>query len=264
MIKREFKVNLKSFIIWASILVGMFLVVFLIYPYILTDETAKNLDEMMKVFPPELLKSFNMDLTSINTAYGWLKSEGFMFILLIVGFYSSSLGANIVLKEESDKTIEYLESLPVKRNKIMTNKIIVAITYIVVLVFILGLFNYIALLLSGDFNQKEYLLLSITPLFIALPLFAINLFISMFLHKTKKTVGISLGLVFIFYLLSVLSELSDKVEFLKYFSIYTLADTRNVILKTAINPVYVLISLGLTIIFIVCSYIRYNKKELLS
>ncbi len=263
MIKRELKINLKSFIIWTSILVGMFLIVFLVYPYIITDDTAKNLDEMMKVFPPELLKSFNMDLTSINTAYGWLKSEGFMFILLIIGFYSSMLGSNIVLKEENDKTIEYLESLPIKRNTILTNKIIVAITYIVLLILIMGIFNYVALLISGDFNQKEYLLLSITPLFIALPLFAFNLFISTFLHKTKKTVGICLGLVFIFYLLNVLSELSENVGFLKYFSIYTLADIRNVILNTSINIVNVLISIGLTIIFIICSYIRYNKKELI-
>ena len=80
MIKRELKVNLKSFILWTSILIGIFLVVFLVYPFIVTDDSMKNLDEMMKVFPPELLKAFNMDITSINTAYGWLKSEGFMFI----------------------------------------------------------------------------------------------------------------------------------------------------------------------------------------
>ena len=72
MIEREFRVNLKSFLIWTSILIIMFLVVFLVYPFIITDDTVKNLDEMMKVFPPELLKTFNMDITSINTAYGWL------------------------------------------------------------------------------------------------------------------------------------------------------------------------------------------------
>lgn len=263
MIKRELKSNLKGFVIWTSVLIIIFLLVFAIYPYIITDDTMQSLDEMMKVFPPELLKAFNMDLSSINTAYGWLKSEGFMFILLITGFYASYIGSNIVLKEENDKTIEYLESLPIKRSKIITNKIIVAITYIISMVLLLGIFNYIALLISGDFNQKEFILLSITPIFVALPLFGINLFISTFMHKTKKTIGISLGMVFIFYLLSVLSELSDKVEMIKYFSVYTLADIRNVMANVAINPVNIIISLAITVIFISLSYIRYNKKELI-
>ena len=263
MLKREFKVNLKSFIIWTSILILLFLVVFLVYPYIITDDTVKNLDEMMKVFPPELLKAFNMDITSINSAYGWLKSEGFMFVLLIIGFYSSILGTNILLKEENDKTIEYLGCVPITRNKILTNKIIVSIVYMISMVLILGLFNYIALLLSGEFNHLQYILLSITPIFIALPLFSINLFISTFLHKTKKTIGINLGLVFIFYVLNVLSELSTKVEILKYFSIYTLADIRGVVLNVSINPINIIISLAITFIFITGSYIKYNKKELI-
>ena len=262
MIHREFKVNLKSFIIWLSILIIMFLVVFLIYPYIITDENMKSIDELMKVFPEEVLKAFNMDMSSIETAYGWLKTEGFMFVLLIVGFYSSFMGSNILLKEENDKTIEYLASLPIKRSKIITNKIIVSITYIIAMVLLLGIFNYIALSLSGDFEHKQYILLSITPILIGLPLFAINMFISTFLKKTRKTIGISLGLVFIFYLFSVLSELSSKVEFMKYFSIYTLADVRNVLSNIYINPIIITISLLITIVFIIGSYMRYNKKEL--
>ena len=263
MLKREFKVNLKNFIIWLSILIIMFLFVFLIYPYIITDDTMKSMDELMKVFPEDVLKAFNMDMSSISTAYGWLKSEGFMFILLVVGFYSSYLGGSILLKEENDKTIEYLSSLPIKRSRIVTNKIIVGVTYIILMVLILGVFNYIALKLSCDFEEKQYLLLSITPLFIGLPLFGINLFISTFMHKTKAVVGISLGMVFIFYLLNVLSEISSNVEVLKYFSIYTLADVRNVITDITINPIYVLVSFSITIVFIISSYIVYNKKELI-
>ena len=261
MIKREFSTNLKSFLIWTAILLGMFFIVYLIYPYIVTDENMKSIEEMMKVFPPEVLKTFNMDIASITTAYGWLKTEGFMYVLIIIGIYSSLLGSNIVLKEENDKTIEYLSSLPIKRSNIILNKVIVSIIYIVLIVLVLGLFNYIALSISGDFPKKEFLLLSITPLFIALPLFGINLFISTFLHRTKITTGISLGFVFVFYLLNILSELSDKVEFLKYFSIYTLADTRNVLANIEINPICIIISLLITIIFIIGAFIKYNKKE---
>ena len=262
MVKREFKINLKNFIIWLSILIIMFLVVFLVYPYIITDETVKDMDELMKVFPEELLKAFNMDMTSISTAYGWLKSEGLMYLLLVIGFYSSILGGNILLKEENDKTIEYLGSLPIKRSTIITSKVLVSIVYIVLMVFLVGLFNYISLLLSGDFEQKQFILLSITPLIIGLPFFSINLFISTFMHKTKKTIGISLGIVFISYFLNIISELSSKVEYLKYFSIYTLGDVRNIIDDISINPINILISIGISIIFISLTYIRYNKKEL--
>ena len=38
MFKREMKINLKSFIIWTSILIGLFLVVFLVYPSIVNSE----------------------------------------------------------------------------------------------------------------------------------------------------------------------------------------------------------------------------------
>ena len=262
MIKREFKVNLKSFIIWLSILLIMFLVVFLVYPFIITDDTMKNMDELMKVFPPELLKAFNMDMSSISTAYGWFKTEGFTFVLLIMGIFSAFLGGNILLKEENDKTIEYLTSLPIKRSKIITNKIIVSITYIISMVLILGLFNYIGLTISGDLDNKQFLLLSITPIFIGIPLFSINLFISTFLKKTKKVVGISLGMVFIFYLINVLSELAPSIDFIKYFSIYTLADVRNVITDISINPICVIVSILITTLFITCTYIRYEKKEL--
>ena len=65
----------------------------------------------------------------IDTAFGWLKSEGFVFALLIIGAYSGILGSNILLKEENDKTIEYLNSVPVTRKKIAVSKIASGILY---------------------------------------------------------------------------------------------------------------------------------------
>ena len=262
MFKRELKLNFKSFLIWTLILVGMFLAVFLIYPYIMTSENVDMLNEMMKVFPPEVLKAFNMDISEIDTAFGWLKTEGFIFVLLISGIFSGILGSNIVLKEESDKTIEYLHNLPVTRTKIITSKILCAITYIVSMIAILGIFNYIGLTISGNFNVKQYLLLSISPILTALVIFSICLFISTFTHKTKKTIGISLGIVFASYFLQILAELSKEVEFLKYITPFTLSDTRNIITNTTINPICIIVSLLLTVSLIVLSIYKYNKKEL--
>ena len=262
MFKRELKINLKSFIIWTSILIGLFLVVFLIYPSIINSANIKMIDEMMKIFPEERLKAFNMDISTIDSAFGWLKTEGFVFVLLITGIYSGILGSNILLKEESDKTIEYLNSVPVTRKNIVLNKILCGLFYIILMIVIIGIFNFIGLSLSGEFDRKSYILLSITPLFSSIVIFAICLFLSTFTHKTKKTLGISLGIVFVSYFLNVISEIGESTEFLKYISIFTLADIRNVILNVSINPILVVLSTGITIVFMILTMIHYEKKEL--
>ena len=261
MLEREIKVNLKNFIVWLLVLVGIFLVVFLMYPSIISSDNIKMIDEMMEIFPEEVLKAFNMDISSISSAFGWLKTEGFVFVLLIIGCYSSIYGSNILLKEESDKTIEYLNSLPVSRNKIVISKVISGIIYIISMVLIFGIFNYICLSLSGDFDKKQYILLSITPIFSSLVIYFLCMFLSTFTHKTKKMLGISLGIVFISYILQALSTMSSSVEFLKYFSAFTLSDIRNVIVNVSINPAMVLVTLVLSIIFFALTIIRYNKKE---
>ena len=207
MFKRELKINLKSFIIWTFILIGLFLLVFLIYPSIVNSENMEMIDEMMKMFPEEMLKAFNMDIATIDSAFGWLKTEGFVFVLLITGIYSGILGSNILLKEESDKTIEYLNSVPVTRKKIVLNNILCGFLYIILMVAIIGIFNFIGLSLSGEFNKKSYILLSITPIFSSIVIFAVCLFLSTFTHKTNKTLGISLGMVFASYFLNVVSEM---------------------------------------------------------
>lgn len=262
MFKRELKINLKSFIIWTSILIGLFLVVFLIYPSIINSANMEMIDEMMKIFPEEMLKAFNMDLSTIDSAFGWLKTEGFVFVLLITGIYSGILGSNILLKEESDKTIEYLNSVPVTRKNIVLNKILCGLFYIILMIVIIGIFNFIGLSLSGEFDRKSYILLSITPLFSSIVIFAICLFLSTFTHKTKKTLGISLGIVFVSYFLNVISEIGESTEFLKYISIFTLADIRNVILNVSINPILVVLAICITVIFMILTMIHYEKKEL--
>lgn len=262
MFVREIKVNFKSFLIWTLILMSLFFIVFLMYPSIMSSENVQMMNEMLKIFPEEMLKAFNMDISNIDTAFGWLKTEGFVFVLLITGIYSGILGSNILLKEENDKTIEYLNSLPVTRKKIVFNKIFSAMIYILLMILILGTFNFIGLSIIEEFDKNLFILLSITPIFSSIVIFAVCLFISTFTHKTKKTLGISLGIVFISYFLQIISEMSETTEFLKYISIFTLADIRNVIVNISINPIMVLLSIMFFIVFIVLTLIHYNHKEL--
>ena len=262
MIKRELKYNFKNFLVWFIVTCSIFLIVYLVYPLIMSSGNMEQIDEMMKLFPPEVLTAFNMDLASIDSAYGWLKTEGFVFVLLISSSYSALLGSNIVLKEESDKTIEYLNSLPVTRTEIVLKKVLAGLMYILLFVVAFTLFNLIGLTISGEFNLIEFLLISITPLFPMIVIYFVCMFLSTFTHKTKKMIGIGLAIVVFSYVLQTLSQIADTVEFLKYFSLFTLSDVRGVILNQNINLVNVGVSIALSILFLVLTLIRYNKKEL--
>lgn len=262
MFKRELKINLKSSILWTFILCAIFLVVFLIYPSLTISDNMKMIDDLIKVFPEDIIKSFNMDISSISTAFGWLQTEGLIFIYLVTGAFAAILGSNLILKEEDDKTIEYLNSLPVTRTKIVLSKISAGLIYITAMVLFIGIFNYIGLTVNEDINDKTFFYLSLSPLITSLVIFSLSMFIATFTNKTKTMVGISLGIVFGSYILNILSTISESIEFLKYFSIFTLADTRNIIVDSSLNPIMLFISLSLTIMFLVLTFIKYNKKEL--
>lgn len=263
MLKREFKINFKSFIITTIILMSLFLLVYLMYPSIVKSNNIEMLNEMLKIFPKEILIAFNMDIFAIDSAYGWLKTEGFVFVLLVIGCYAGIIGSNILVKEENAKTIEYLNSLPIKRTNIVINKAIIGLIYILLMILIIGIFNYFCLLISGSFNHKQFFFLSMTPIFPSIVIYFLCLFLSTLTSKNKKILGMSIAIVLISYFLHMLSTISTSVEFLKYLSIFTLADMRNVIVNISLNPTIVIISILLSLVFLLLTIIKYNKKELI-
>ena len=68
-----------------------------------------------------------------------------------------------------------------------------------------------------------------------------NLFITTLLNRNKKVLGISLMMVFIFYLFNTISEMSDKVRFFRYLSLYSLADIRGIIANGSKRIIHVLL-----------------------
>jgi ABC-2 type transport system permease protein len=260
MLKRELKINLKSFIIWTTVVAGILLMAFLVYPS-MASKTGE-LDALLKTFPEELLKAFSMDLVSIGSVSGWFATEGYMMVTLIGSAYASLMGGSILLKEESDKTIEYLYSKPISRNKIVTAKILTGLLYILLFNLAISLLSLINFYISDDLNQTRWLIMSIAPLFMHYLFFFLSMFISTFFKKLKSMTGISLGLSLGTYFIHVISLMSDKIEFLKYITPYEYFSSRYIIINEKLNLGYLILTIILILVFTLGTYYRYNKKEL--
>lgn len=259
MLKREMKVNFKSFIIWTLIIVCTFIIAFSIYPSIVKNNAS--FDELLSTMPKEMLAMFNMDVVNINTVTGWLATEGYMMLTLLGGCYAAILGSTIVLKEEDEKTIEFLYAKPITRNKILSNKILISLFYLTLFNVVISITTFIGCNLSNDFYFIKWLLLSLCPILIHYIFFFTSLLISMFFSKTRKSMMISLGTVFIAYVLSVLGAMSNKIEFLKYISPFEYINSRQIMIDERVNVIYLLVSFGIIIISLISSYHLYNKKE---
>lgn len=263
MLKRELKINLKSLIIWSITLILIYILIYAIYPNLITEESRGALEQMMNSMPKEILANFNMDIVGIETVFGWFKTEGYIFLTLIGGIYSAILGGTILLKEENDKTIEFLYSKPVNRNKIVTSKILCGIINIFIFTTIVIIINWLSLSNGEDFDTKQFLMISILPILLYYMLFFIMLFISTFFKKTKPVMSISIGIVFLSYFMQIIGNMGENVKIIKDISLFEFVSSRYIILNNEIDMKYVYIGIGIIVLTMLGTYFRYNRKEFL-
>ncbi|MEG2348734.1 MAG: ABC transporter permease subunit [Clostridia bacterium] len=261
MFKREFKINLKSLIMWTIGLLATYLLIFAVYPNLITQDTKASLMQMMNSMPKEMLSVFNMDIVGIESAYGWFRTEGYVFLTLVGGLYAAILGSTVLVKEESDKTIEFLYSKPISREKIVTSKILCGIVNIIIFAGVITIGNYFALSGLEDFKIKEFLMISLIPLLLYFMLFFITMFISTFLKKTKGSMGTGVAFVFISYIMQIIGSMGDKLEIVKQISPFEFVSSRYIILNNSLDYKYLLIGIGVIIVSMIGTYVRYNRKE---
>lgn len=261
MLRKEFKCNFKNLTIWGLITIVFLVIIYLVYPNIIKEN--ENMSQMMnQMFSKEILEAFNMDIVSFDSVLGWIVSEGYVMITLLLASYFAIMGGSIVLKEHHEKTIYFLYSKPVSKNKILTSKIIAGLIYILIFNILIAITNLIGLALSNDLDFNKWLWISVLPIILSIFFFFICLFISMYLKKTSSSIGVNLGVVFGFYMINILSLMTDKLEFLKFFSPFYYIDARDVLVNGSPDLINIIMLGGISIIFALLSYYEYDKKEL--
>lgn len=260
MLKRELKVNLKSLIIWTLIIVGVFIIGFLVYPSIIQD-TVK-IEELVNTMPKEILEIFNMDIISLNSVSGWLLTEGYLMVNLLGSCFFAILGGSILLKEENDKTIDFLFSKPIKKSSVVTSRLLTGLIYIIIFNLIISLTTLIGLNLSNDFNSRHWILSSIAPVFIHVFFFCLSLLLSNYFKKTNKSITFNIGIVLGTYLIGVISLMNDKLELLKYLSPFEYINSEVIVTNNSLDIFNLTLLTTYTIITLIGLYSTYNKKEL--
>jgi ABC-2 type transport system permease protein len=259
---REMKANLKGLILWG---IGILFLVAAgmakFSAYVAAGESVNALFAQMPQAVQAMAGSNHFDLSKASGFYGVI----FLYLALMTAIHAAVLGANILAKEERDKTSEFLYVKPVSRSQVITAKLAAALTNLV----LLNLITYGAsLMFVGLYSQGEDVSVYIRTLMVGMFMIQL-LFLSLgaasagLARKPAAAAGIATGVLLVAYLLSVFIDLNAKLEPLKYLTPFKYFDAKNLLPPhSQLEPIYLVLSAGLVIVFTVAAYLFYRKKDL--
>lgn len=258
---RELKRNSRSFSIWTLSLVASSVLMMMLFPYMQTNMT-ETMRSMTASMPEGMVKALNLglDFTRPLPFFAYL----FQYIILFSGIYAMQLGAGILSREEGEKTIEFLLAKPVTRTGVITSKLACALSYLAVFNILFAAADYAALrgVSDQDFSIKIFLMLHIGQLLLQLFFALAGLLISVFVTRTATIYPLSVGVVLCMYFISILSDISDKLENLKYFTPFEYTMPADIIRTGRIEPIYWFIIAAVLLVCTACTYVFYNRKDI--
>lgn len=259
-INRELTSNCKSFIIWIVSLSLLFFAVSSEYSVFANNEKVAeflNRSDFQVYF-----QALGVNDVDIMSPEGFLSLLSF-YIYLPLAIFAAIMGSGIVSKEEKDKTAEYIFTLPVTRNKVILSKLLVAVLYNLLLTTMLMAFCYWAFgrIASSVYFAPFMFNLTIGVLLTQCIFLSIGLFLSSILKDHKKSGSATLSVLIATFMISMLTQITDKVDFLKYITPFQYFNVNNML--QGIFPLEFLI---ITFIIVLSSisglFYFYNKRDL--
>lgn len=261
LLKREMKANLKSLIIWSIGVV--FMVAAGMGKYSSLEGTGQSMNALMADMPKSLqaiMGTGSLDLSTPLGYYGVL----FLYLAVMAGIHAALLGANIIAKEERDKTVEFLLVKPVSRASVITSKLLAALVNVLT-------FNAVTFASSVGMVQKyaegedvtgDITLLMAGMFILQLLFLVIGTAIAAVYKNAKKAASLATGILLILFILSIAIDLNEKLDALKFLTPFKYYDAKLVLQEGGFEPLYLVLSALLVLGLTILTYVFYRKRDM--
>jgi len=260
---KEMRRNAFSLMLWMIVITLLVAVTMSVYRTFV--ENQSKILGMMSLVPKGVLQfkgvsNFN-DLLSVM---GFYAANNVIYMMVLGSIFAIVLASNILLKEEYEKTAEYLLTRPLTRREIFLSKLAVLSLHVFLLNLVTSLAGFICMELvkNGPFSIKAFLILSLYTLLLNILFGAIGLFLSTLVKRPKPITTFSIGLVLVFYFVFTLSKITEGADKIGYLSPF------KYVRMDVINPAYdldlwhLLYFTGISLLLLGLSYRIYAWKDI--
>ncbi len=259
--QHEFKMHLRSVLIWSASLVAMLFVFISLFTAFAED--AELLNEMMSKFPEALLTAFGMTGVNLATILGYF-SFIFLFVQVCLAIQAGNYGFGLVSIEEREWTADFLLTKPVGRSQILTSKLLAALSGLLVtdLIVWASSFGFIQLF-KGDrtYETQTLMLLLLSSVPFQLFFLTVGLVVSLLMKRIRSVTPYAMALGFGMYVLSVFGDMLGE-SILEKLTPFRHFDPQYIIQHSAYDTPLVLLSVAVILISLAGSYGLYTRRNI--
>ncbi len=250
-----------------KLLTGTFLILLMYQSVILgmyDPENVEAMRSMVEALPESLSAAFGYDVLAVDlTSHIGAYLYGFIFLIFPL-VYMVPAANNLIAKHVDKGSIVYMLATPNTRKTLAITQaaFMAGSTLILFLSVILTGIVMSESMFPGELIYRDYMLLNLVTVAVHLVLGGIAFLASSIFSESRHSVAVGLGFPLAFLLFKMLSDTGDKLEPLKYASLFSLIDVYRIFDDTS----YALTSSALLILaaffcFAAAVYI-FDKRSL--
>jgi ABC-2 type transport system permease protein len=260
----ECKTHIKSLLIWIVVVGLLTLGLVSLFPA-MKDMGLQQMD--LKSMPKDMLKAFNLsDMAALTTIKGYFGYE-YQYVMIATGIFAAMLGTNALSREEAEGTISYLYAQPISRVSIVGSKILAnSVLYTLYWIVSMTVAFFVCLIFKESGASvanlcKAFAQLTFAGWVMGLTFLAVGFLLSSLLSSNKSATSLSLGLVFLTFILGVVGKLKDDFQSLVFFSPVDTA-LPSAVFKNGIEWKYIVTDLIVIVISFLLTFWVYRRKDL--
>jgi ABC-2 type transport system permease protein len=205
--------------------------------------------------------AFGMDQLNFGTLIGFYAVEGGNMLGIGGAFFAAIIGITALMKEEKERTAEFLLTHPVSRTKVITEKLASTFVIILILNIIVFICSIVSILMiDEEIFWDELILFHVAYLLMQFEIAGICFGISAFIRKAGM--GIGIGIAGLMYLLNIVANISEDAKFLKYITPFGYTEGSDIINTKDINTDYLIPGMIIMVVCILIGYMKYTRKDI--
>ncbi len=271
MIKRFFLTTLKELrlkrltIISYTFAAFAFLLMYAaVYPAV-QDQSAK-FTELFSSYPKEFLEAFSISQIRMDTYENYLAMEHFSIIWpLMVALLTVTLSGFAIAGEIEKRTMSIMLSLPMSRLNIFFAKYTAGIIALLIFSFI-SIMAAVPLAWIFDFgiNSSTFWATLLISLAFGWALLGLGFCISSFFSEKGQAYLILGGTLLLMYVINVISQLVNSIDWLKYFSIFNYYKPTDIMTGASLDVWSTLVLCAVAIISTLFGALWFKRRDVIT